>query len=420
MIIKNVKLITEENEVIEAEVKIEGERIAKVGKNIQDSSEEILNGNGKLLLPGGVDNHVHIYKRYLKVPTSDDVRRSTEAAVLGGTTTVIDFAFVDREPNLDKRIEQFKDSVTNYSFHIFANKISEELSKIFDRGFKSVKFMMIEYGGLKSNLYDLVKLNEFVEKRGGYIMVHAEDEELIKALSEGKKGEPLLHMLTRPEESELAAVARVNAIVSRGLIAHTSVGRSLDIIDQNRIKAEVVLHHLILDKSVFNRKDSYMFVTSPPVRDPEELWRRIDKIFMIATDHNWFDRDVKEAHKEFPDLVPGLPGVELRVPIIITEFIKRRLPLSRAVKLLSENPAKFNGLDTGIIKEGYRADLILYDLNTKWKISVDTTHMADWTPYEGYEVIGKVDITIVNGEIVVENGEIVSQKRGQLLYNHDL
>ncbi|BCU71598.1 amidohydrolase family protein [Stygiolobus caldivivus] len=417
MIIKNIKIVNKNSEVVEAEIKIEENRIVKVGKSV-GNSDMVLDGKGKLLLPGGVDNHVHIYKTYLKVPTSDDVKKSTSAALLGGTTTVIDFAFVDREPNLDQRIEQFKDSATNYSFHIFANTVSSELSKIFERGFKSVKFMMIEYAGLKSSLSDLIKLNEFVKERGGYIMVHAEDEELIKVLSEGKVGEPALHLLTRPEETEISAVARVNAILDRGLIAHTSAGKSLDIIDHKRVKAEAVLHHLILDKSVYDRKDSYMYVTSPPVRDPEELWKRIDKVYVIATDHNWFNKSVKEAHNQFPDLVPGLPGIELRVPMIITEFIKRGLPLHRAIELLSENPARLNGLDTGAIKEGYRADLVLYDLSKKWKISINTTHMADWTPYEGYEVIGKVDTTIVNGEIVVEGSEIVSQKRGELLYNN--
>ena len=413
MIIKGVKIITE-NGIIEGDVKIEGSKIVKVGKNIEEN-DEVINGKGRLLLPGGIDNHVHIFKRYLKVPTSDTVRKSTIASALGGTTTVIDFAFSDRSPNVEERIEQFKDSFVNYSFHIFANDVTENLVNALKQGFRSVKFMMIEYAGIKSSLAGLVRINDLVKKFNGYIMIHAEDEELIKSLSEGKRGEPKLHLLTRPEESELSAVLRARAIVDKGVIAHISCGKTLDLIE-GKLLGEVVLHHLMLSKEVYDRKDSYLFVTSPPVRDPEELWSRINKVFMIATDHNWFDKEVKEEHKEFPDLVPGLPGVELRVPMIITEFIKRGLPLSLAVKLLSENPAKLNGLNKGKIEEGYDADLVIYNQEKKWKVSVNTTHMADWTPYEGYEVIGKPDTVIINGKIVIEDEEIKEDSfKGELV-----
>ncbi|MQL54414.1 dihydroorotase [Acidianus ambivalens] len=403
MIIKEVKIITE-NGIIEGDVKIEGSKIVKVSKVINER-EELINGHGKLLLPGGIDNHVHIFKRYLKVPTSDTVRKSTIAAAFGGTTTVIDFAFSDRSPSVEERIEQFKDSFVNYSFHIFASDVTENLINVLKSGFKSVKFMMIEYAGIKSSLSGLIRINDLVRKFDGYIMVHAEDEDLIKSLAEGKKGDPKLHLITRPEETELSAVLRAKAIVDKGVIAHVSSGKTLDIIE-GKLLGEVVLHHLILSKEVYDRKDSYLFVTSPPVRNPEELWSRINKIFMIATDHNWFDKEVKEQHREFPDLVPGLPGIELRVPMIITEFIKRNLPLSLAVKLLSENPAKLNRLNKGKIEEGYDADLVIYNQEKKWKISVENTHMADWTPYEGYEVIGKPDTVIINGKIVIENEEI--------------
>ena len=413
MIIKEVKIVTSDG-IIEGDVKIEGNKIVKVGKNIE-GNEDIIHGNGRLLLPGGVDNHVHIFKRYLKVPTSDTVRKSTIAAALGGTTTVIDFAFSDRSPNLEERIEQFKESFVNYSFHIFANDVTENLINAFKKGFKSVKFMMIEYAGLKSSLSGLIRINRVVKEFNGYVMIHAEDEELINSLAEGKRGDPKLHLLTRPEESELSAVLRARAIVDKGVIAHVSCGKTLDLIE-GKLLGEVVLHHLILSKEVYDRKDSYLFVTSPPVRDPEEIWSRINKVFMIATDHNWFDRKVKEEHREFPDLVPGLPGVELRVPMIITEFIKRGLPLSLAVKLLSENPAKLNGFNKGKIKEGYDADLVVYNQGVKWRVSVDNTHMADWTPYEGYEVIGKPEVVIINGKVVVEDGEIKEESfRGELV-----
>ncbi|AWR93695.1 amidohydrolase family protein [Acidianus brierleyi] len=404
MIIKDVKIITNDG-IIEADIKIEDNKITKVSKIIHEKGEDIIRGNGKLLLPGGIDNHVHIFKKYLKVPTSDTVRRSTIASAFGGTTTVIDFAFSDRSPKVEERIEQFKDSFVNYSFHIFASDITDNLINTLKSGFKSVKFMMIEYAGIKSSLSGLRRINDLLKKFNGYIMVHAEDEELIKSLSEGKKGDPKLHLLTRPEETELSAVLRARAIVDNGIIAHVSCGRTLDLIE-GKLLGEVVLHHLLLSKKVYERSDSHLFVTSPPVRDPEELWKRINKIYMIATDHNWFDRAIKEEHKEFPDLVPGLPGVELRVPMIITEFMKRKLPLSLAVKLLSENPAKLNGLNKGKIAEGYDADLVIYNQEKKWKISVDNTHMADWTPYEGYEVIGKPETVIINGKIAIENEEI--------------
>ncbi|BAK54441.1 amidohydrolase family protein [Sulfurisphaera tokodaii] len=412
MIIKNVRIITKEG-ITEAEVKIEEERIVKVSKDIQ-TNEKVLDGESKLLLPGGVDNHVHIYKRYLKVPTSDTVEKSTLAAAFGGTTTVIDFAFSDIQPNVEERIKQFSSSYVNYTFHIFANDVTDNLKKAFDIGFNSVKFMMIEYAGLKSTLAGLKRINEFINERQGYVMIHAEDEELISALSNNLRGSPKLHLLTRPDETELSAAIRAIPLIENGLIAHVSSGKTLDLLP-DKVKAEVVLHHLILSKKVYDRRDSYLFVTSPPVRDPEEIWKRINKVSIIATDHNWFDKEVKENHKEFPDLVPGLPGVELRVPIILTEFIKRNLPLYKAIELLSENPAKINKLDVGKIDMGYRADLVIYDSEKKWRVSVENTHMADWTPYEGYEIIGKPDTIIINGEVVIDKGELVSSPKGKLL-----
>ncbi|BFH74042.1 amidohydrolase family protein [Sulfurisphaera javensis] len=412
MIIKNVKIATKDG-ITEAEVQIEEDKIVKVKKDIP-SLDKIIDGEGKLLLPGGVDNHVHIYKRYLRVPTSDTVEKSTLASAFGGTTTVIDFAFSDRSPNIDERISQFSTSYVNYTFHIFANDLTENLKRAFDMGFKSVKFMMVEYAGMKSNLLGLKRINDFVREKEGYIMIHAEDEELINTLAYNLKGAPKLHLLTRPEESELSAVIRILPIVSKGLIAHVSCGKTLDLLPEN-IKAEAVLHHLILSKEVYDRKDSYLYVTSPPVREPEELWKRIDKIFVIGTDHNWFDKEIKEEHQEFPDLVPGLPGVELRVPMIITEFIKRNLPLYNAIKLLSENPATLNNLNVGKIEEGYRADLVIYNFKEKWRVSVNNIHMADWTPYEGYEIIGKPETVIINGEMVIDKGELVSTPKGKLL-----
>ncbi|AWR96844.1 amidohydrolase family protein [Acidianus sulfidivorans JP7] len=412
MIIKNVKIVTKEG-ITDAEVEIQGDRITKIGKDIQ-TYDKVIDGEGNLLLPGGVDNHVHIYKRYLKVPTSDTVEKSTLAAAFGGTTTVIDFAFSDRSPNIDERINQFSSSYVNYSFHIFANDVTENLKKAFKIGFSSVKFMMVEYAGMKSNLQGLKRISEFVKDKNGYVMVHAEDEELISTLSDNLRGDPKLHLLTRPEETELSAVIRAMPLISNGLIAHTSSGKTLDLLPNN-VKAEAVLHHLILSKEVYDRKDSYLYVTSPPVRDPEELWKRIDKIHVIGTDHNWFDKEVKEEHREFPDLVPGLPGVELRVPLILTEFIKRKLPLYQAIKLLSENPAELNKLDVGKIEKGYRADLVIYNFKEKWKVNAENTHMADWTPYEGYEVIGKPETVMINGEIIIDKGEIVSNPKGKLL-----
>jgi len=410
VIISNVKVPTE-NGLIEAEVEIEGKRIKRVGKAIE--GQERKNFHGMLLFPGGVDNHVHIFKRYLRVPTSDTVRKSTEAAIYGGTTTVIDFAFADFSPNVEERISQFQESATNYSFHIFADRMSENVRR-YSRLFNSVKFMMVNYAQLKPSLKGLADISE---NFNGYVMVHAEDEELISTLAEGKRGRAKLHALVRPEEAEWSAVLRARAIVKRGLIAHVSSGATLDL--KGHLLAEVVLHHLILSSKVYEREDAHRFVTSPPTRDPEEIWRRIDKVHVIATDHNWFDAEVKDSHREFPELVPGLPGVELRVPMVITEFLKRGLSLYKAVELLSANPASLNQLDTGRLEPGYRADLVVYNQNVKWKVSVNTTHMANWTPYEGYEVIGRPEYVFLNGEPVLEGGELKGGK-GELLIRRDL
>ncbi len=404
MIISNVKLPTEEG-LTEAEVEIEGGRIKRVGKSIPGEKKDF---RGKLLIPGGVDNHVHIFKRYLKVATSDTVKGSTTAAIYGGTTTVVDFAFADHHPNVEERTSQFRESLCNYSFHIFADQWTENVEKQSSR-FNSVKYMMVRYNGLNPSLRGLKTI---ADRLDGYVMVHAEDEDLIDVLSEGRKGRPSIHAEVRTDETEFSTVARVIPLVKRGLIAHVSSGVTLDL--KGHLMAETTLHHLILHRRVYEREDSHRFVTSPPVRDPEEIWKRIDKVHIIATDHNWFDSHVKDQHREFPDLVPGLPGVELRVPMIITEFIKRGLPLHKAVKLLSTNPASLNQLDTGRVEPGYRADLVVYDQSVKWKVSVNTTHMADWTPYEGYEVIGRPEFVFVNGEAVLEDGELKGG-RGELL-----
>ncbi|MUN29118.1 dihydroorotase [Sulfuracidifex metallicus] len=410
MIISGVKTPTPDG-ITEVEVEIEGERIKKIGKSLL--GEEKKNYHGMLLIPGGVDNHVHIYKRYLRVPTSDTVKDSTKAAIYGGTTTVIDFAFADHSPNVEERISHFQESLTNFSFHIFADNWSDNVEK-YSKFFNSVKYMMVDYAKLKPSLSGLKKISE---KLNGYVMVHAEDHELISTLSCGKRGSPSLHALVRPEETEWISVLRAKLLVRQGLVAHVSSGFTLEL--KGNMKAETTLHHLILSKEVYDRENAHRYVTSPPARDPEELWKRINMIDMIATDHNWFDSSIKDSNREFPNLVPGLPGVELRVPMIITEFMRRGLPLYKAVELLSVNPAKMNALDTGKIEEGYRADLVIYDTNMKWKITAENTHMADWTPYEGYEVIGKPRYVFRNGDLVLDDGEI-KEGKGKLLRRTDI
>ncbi|BBG25138.1 dihydroorotase [Sulfuracidifex tepidarius] len=409
MIISNVKTPTPQG-IIEVDVEIEGERIRKIGKSL--NGQERRDFHGMLLLPGGVDNHVHIFKRYLKVPTTDTVKESTIASIYGGTTTVIDFAFADHSPNVEERTSQFSESVTNYSFHVFADDWSENVRK-YSESFNSVKYMMVKYADLNPSLEGIKRISDNLR---GYVMVHAEDEELISALSSNRRGPPILHAEVRRDETEWAAVGRVVPLIRKGLIAHVSSGTTLDV--KGHLLAETTLHHLILDRKVYERKDAHRFVTSPPVRDPEELWRRIDKVSMIGTDHNWFDAEVKDAHREFPDLVPGLPGVELRLPMVLTEFMKRGLPLYRAVELLSINPAIINALDTGRLEEGFRADLVIYNPNVKWRVSANNTHMADWTPYEGYEVTGRPEYVFRNGELVLEQGE-VHESKGKLLKRND-
>ncbi|EZQ10352.1 hypothetical protein CM19_04180 [Candidatus Acidianus copahuensis] len=406
MIIKNAKIVTSSG-LEDGEVEIENGKITRVGKSIV--GEKAFDARGLVLMPGGVDNHVHIEKDYLKVRTDDTVEESTIASLFGGTTTVVDFSFSE---NFYSRVNKFQGrSYVNFHFHVIANSYSQSLEKIKKDGFETVKFFTIPYANSPpGNMGDLASILE----KGFSVMVHAEDWDLISTLiSRMGKGGSELHLKSRPEESEISMALKISYLArmynSKVLIAHVSSPQTLEI---PGLMYEGTLHHIFLDPSYYSKENGYLYVTSPPARGG--MTEKVEKFDMISTDHNWFNRKTKEEHKYFPDLVPGLPTVELRLPMMLTYFVKKGLPLWKAVEMNSINPAKFNNLKTGEIKEGYSADIILYDFNEKWIINSRELHMADWTPFEGFEILGKVRYAFLNGELALDNGELLGVK-GRLI-----
>jgi dihydropyrimidinase len=434
-----------------ADVWCEGETIARVEPGIAPpAGATVVEAAGKLVFPGFIDPHVHAYLPLTHVTAKSNFANCTRAALLGGTTCILDFAGAGREKDFDEAWAAWKaqadgNASCDYGFHLMVRRFDAELQKQLERlvaqGLKSIKIYLAYKPALSIGEDDLFRVLEFAAAHDLVVLAHCENADLIpamqrKLLAEGKTG-PEWHEPSRPPMVEAEGVCKfltfAVAAGARAYIVHLSCAEALTMADRFRGKldfhVETMIQYLTLDKSYAERPnfEGAKWILSPPLReksDQDALWAALadGRIDTLGTDHCPFDFQGQKTlgRGDFTKIPNGLAGVEERVALAYTYgVLAGKISLERFVAVAAENPAKIFGLwpRKGTIAPGSDADLVVWDPAAKRTLSQKTQSLdLDYSAYEDFEVRGAPEVVTVRGEIMVRNGRFVGPAgRGRML-----
>ncbi len=442
ILIKNGRIITADADCI-ADIFIEGETIQTIGKNLDVKADKIIDATGKLVMPGGIDPHVHLDMPFMGTYSSDNYETGTRAALYGGTTMVIDFVLQKQGNSLQAALDEWKgrsdnNCIGDYSFHMAVTDFNEDTKKeiqhfIEKEGITSFKTFMAYKGALMIDDRQMIGLMEEVKRQGGLINVHATNGDMIDYLvqkhrSEGKLS-PLYHYLSQPEVTEAEASERFvdmsNFTGCPGYIVHLTCEGALNAVrnatrrNQN-VFVETCIQYLIIDASLYEQEDGAKWVMSPPLREKKDqatLWAGINQglVQVVATDHCPFMWEQKLMGKDdFSKIPNGHPAIENRMELLFSEgVVKNKITLNKYVEVSSTNAAKIFGMfpRKGTIAAGSDADIVIIDPNEKHTLSAATHHMnVDYSGYEGWELTGKVKIVLLRGEVAIMDNNCLVQK----------
>jgi len=434
----------------EVDVEVTGERISGIRAAGTGQGRERLDAAGRLVLPGGVDPHVHFLIAFMGQRSVYDFASGGIAALRGGTTTVIDFALQRHGGSmlagLAHRRRQADPVVTvDYGLHQIVTDVTEqsldELAGLREAGVTSLKvYTTYEDDGLRLDDGALHALMERAAQEGLRIVLHAENHEIIdrlrrKAVAEGNHA-PRFHALTRPPITEIDAVGRAIAF-SRDTgcalhILHLVAADALALVAAARaeglpVTAETCTHYLALTEAALERPDAPHFVMSPPLRSEanrEKLWQALREgpLTAVTSDEVSYSAEAKTIGIDcFADIANGCPGVEARLPVLFTLGVAEgRIGLERFVELFSGWPARMFGLGDrkGRIAPGFDADLVLIDPTSRRRMtSEDNYGPIGYTPYAGMELSGWPVATVARGAVVVRGGAYLGDEgRGRFLH----
>ncbi|HZY93452.1 MAG TPA: dihydroorotase family protein [Candidatus Bathyarchaeia archaeon] len=402
------------------DILIQGSRISKVAKRIESSAETRVKASGLLAIPGLVDAHVHL--RDLELSRKEDFTTGTAAAAAGGFTTVLDMPNTMPATDSAERLREKQASATdkihvNVGFHVAAVRSEQSINDIAEGGAFSLKLYMprpISPLKMRSDP-ELLGIMHVSSRVGLPITVHAEDAERFL----GNHADDFLQMArTRPPESEDKAVQHLLRLQEQSRcpvhFCHVTLASSLERINackSEAVTSEVTPHHLLLsEKSLLPLR--WKAWTVPPLR-AEALRRGLYRATMrgqatlMASDHA--PHLIKEKRVQPSESLPGVPGLETTLQLLLTQMNKGLFTLARIVEMLATSPCRVFGLrGKGKIEPGADADITLVDVKKKSKI--DSTRFfskAKYSPFDGIHTRGKVHSTIVRGNIVFEDDSII-------------
>ena len=381
-LLKNGTVVSGDMSVIE-DVLIDGEKIVKVGRNLEAEDAQVVDVNGKLLFPGFIDGHTHFDLEVAGTVTADDFETGTRAAIAGGTTLVIDYASQDKGGHtLKEGLEKWHKKADgkcscDYSFHMSVVEWNEETEReiqdMINEGITSFKLYMT-YPAMIVDDGDLYKIIKKLNEYGCFAGVHCENAGAIDALiaeakKEGRLG-PENHPLVRPDIMEAEAVHRLLVIADAAdapvMVVHLTNRKAFEEVMRARMNgqkvyAETCPQYLLLDDSVYSKPDfeGAKYVCAPPIRkkaDQDCLWKALanDQIQTVATDQCSFTMEQKALGKDdFTKIPGGLPGVQTRGTLLYTYGVRTgRITQEQMCRLLSENAAKLYGVypNKGVIR----------------------------------------------------------------------
>ncbi len=433
------------------DVGISGGKITALGADL-GLAAEVVEATGLLVLPGGIDSHVHIAQPSGPgIVMADDFASATRSAAFGGNTMVLPFAMQQKGESLRQVVKDYHaradgQCYIDVSFHLIIADASDavlgqELPALVHNGYTSFKVFMT-YEGLALSDMEMLKVMSVARETGAMVMVHAENYDAIRFLTDrlesaGKTGTKY-HGTSRPiaveREATHRAISLSELIDVPIMIVHVSNREAMDEIARARrrglkIYGETCPQYLMLTEKDMDglNMEGAKYVCSPPPRDEESqhaCWEGLQQgIFsLFSSDHCPFRYDdphgklTPKGKTSFRWVPNGIPGVETRLPILFSEGVsKGRLTLNEFVALTATNHAKTYGLypNKGTIAVGSDADIALWDPKRKETISQKLMHGgADYTPYEGIAVTGWPVSTMVRGKFVVRDGKLVGELGG--------
>ncbi|MCC6609922.1 MAG: dihydropyrimidinase [Burkholderiales bacterium] len=431
-----------------ADVGVKDGQIAALAKGLAPGRRDI-DATGKLVLPGGVDSHCHIEQLSSNgVMTADDFYTGTVSAAFGGTTTIIPFAAQHRGMKIGDVVADYakrakERAVIDYAFHLIVadpteEALTQDLPAFIGKGITSFKVYMT-YDRLKLEDRQILDVLLAAEKHGALVMVHAENHDMIRWLArrllDRGHSEPKFHAVSHAPLAESEATHRVIQLARlldvAVLVVHVSGIEAANAIRAAqavgaRIYAETCPQYLLLKASDISRPgmDGAKFCCSPPPRDEASqnaLWAGLaDGTFQVfSSDHApyRFDQSGKLPKGDkttFKDMANGVPGIELRMPLLFSEGVgKGRITLNDFVALTATNHARMYGLAPrkGTIAVESDADLAVWNPDKEVKIGAGMLHdNAGYTPYEGRTIKGWPEIVVSRGRVVVEGGKLQAER----------
>ena len=427
LILKNGTLVNE-GKVFDSDIAIKGNRIEKIAASIDAESKNVIDLNGKYVIPGLIDDQVHF--REPGLTHKGEIATESRAGLAGGVTSFFEMPNVNptttTNENLTKKFQLASTkSVSNYSFHLGASNTNiEEIKKADIHQAAALKvFMGASTGDMLVD--DLDALDDIFNYSPLIVVTHCEDQKTVERNEQlfyekyGDEVSPEHHHLIRDVEccylsSSLAvnlakkydADLHVFHLTTEKEMEHFSVGEA----DQKKITAEVCVHHMFFNDSYYAELGNQI-KCNPSIKqesDRQALIKALleNKIDIIATDHaphTW-----QEKTKPYPEAPAGLPLVQHGLQILMDFYHEGILSLETIVEKTSHNVAKrFQIKNRGFIREGYFADLAILDHNKPYEVSKENIlYKCGWSPFEGHSFKSSIYMTIINGNVAFKEGVV--------------
>jgi dihydroorotase len=438
-LIKNISIVNE-GKVSTADLLVKNGRIEKIGTGIQpDFAVMEINGEGKHLLPGVIDDQVHFREPGLTHKAT--IHTEAKAAVAGGVTSFMEMPNTLPPAFTQDLLEQkyaigAQSSLANYSFYMGTSNDNADEALRTNEKKKDICGIKIFMGSSTGNLLvdNYLTLDRLFRESEVLIATHCEDEKIIRQNLERLRGEnrelvasdhPLIRDAEACFESSLTAIQFAQKHNSRLHIFHLSTEREMQLLgnllplEEKRITAEVCVHHLHFTSDDYaglgNRIKCNPAIKAPHNR--EALWKALleDRLDLIATDHA--PHTLEEKKGPYEQAHAGLPLVQHSLLLMLSYVKAGKITLEKVVEKMSHAVATcFRITERGYIREGYFADLVIVDLNAPSRVSPgNILYKCGWSPLEGFEFPATVTHTFVNGHLVYGNGGFDESQWGQRL-----